>query len=126
LVRDLTDHVVIVDDNPDMASIIAERLRFDGITNLVTFANPRTALAALRTGGRPAFVVSDFTMPGLNGLQLLEQLDQLYPGLAAVILTGDPDTALSLTHRYEILSKIDNFYPALLSHIRTVLKPVLA
>jgi CheY-like chemotaxis protein len=42
-----------------------------------------------------ALVVTDYTMPGMNGLVLAERLREIRPGLPIILMTGNN---LSLTH----------------------------
>ena len=46
------------------------------------------ALARLAAGERVDIIVSDLTMPGMDGLALIRTAQQKRPGLPAVLLTG--------------------------------------
>ncbi|WP_144797203.1 hybrid sensor histidine kinase/response regulator [Halorubrum depositum] len=80
--------VLFVDDEPgaaDLAAIHVERL-LDGIET-VTYTTPEDALAAVETD-RVDCVVSDFDMPGSDGLELLTDVRAVDPGIPFVLFTG--------------------------------------
>ncbi|QUO46622.1 hybrid sensor histidine kinase/response regulator [Halorubrum ruber] len=80
--------VLFVDDEPgaaDLAATHVERL-VDGIET-VTRLSPDEALDVVREG-RVDCVVSDFDMPGADGLELLESIRDIDPGLPFVLFTG--------------------------------------
>ncbi|MFO8114828.1 MAG: GAF domain-containing protein [Halorubrum sp.] len=80
--------VLFVDDEPgaaDLAAVHVERL-VDGVET-VTYAAPEEALGAVETD-RVDCVVSDFDMPGSNGLELLSEVRAVDPGLPFVLFTG--------------------------------------
>lgn len=81
--------VLVVDDEPDIASMIAELLRNDG-HEVVVCADAAMVPEAARRGGVD-LVVSDIRMPGLDGPGLHEALARLVPGMERRILfvTGD-------------------------------------
>ncbi len=64
-------HVLVVDDNPQIRELLLESLRPLG--NIVGCANASEASrrAAEQT---PDLIVSDYRMPGLNGMELLAKL----------------------------------------------------
>lgn len=81
--------ILVVDDDADIASMIAEMLRRDG--HDVTIADDaNAALKAVRDEGID-LLISDIRMPGLDGPGLYRALAQLRPGLANRLLfvTGD-------------------------------------
>ncbi|RUU29495.1 PAS domain-containing sensor histidine kinase [Mesorhizobium sp. M6A.T.Ce.TU.016.01.1.1] len=81
--------ILVVDDDADIASMIAEMLRRDG--HDVTIADDaNAALKAVRADGID-LLISDIRMPGLDGPGLYRALEQLRPGLAKRLLfvTGD-------------------------------------
>ena len=80
--------VLFVDDEPgaaDLAATHVERL-LDGIETL-TYTDPDDALRAVETE-RVDCVVSDFDMPGSDGLELLTDAREIDPGLPFVLFTG--------------------------------------
>ncbi|PTE09068.1 hypothetical protein C9427_17960 [Mesorhizobium helmanticense] len=81
--------ILVVDDDADIASMIAEMLRRDG--HDVTIADDaNAALKAVREDGID-LLISDIRMPGLDGPGLYRALEELRPGLTRRLLfvTGD-------------------------------------
>ena len=79
--------VLLVDDEPGYAEVVAEFLRKEsGIDEVVTETDPHEALAALDE--TVDCVVSDYAMPGVDGLELLASVRERHPGLPFVLLTG--------------------------------------
>lgn len=81
--------VLIVDDNHEVLTLITESLTLLGTCRVVTVDNGADGLArAIEL--RPACVVIDIRMPGLDGYQLVRALrgDPATAGLPLVILTA--------------------------------------
>ena len=87
--------VLLVDDVPDVLAPMAEILEGVGFT-VVTAPSAEAALERLREG--PAFdaLVTDFAMPGMNGVELIRLAAHVAPGLPAMLLTGYVETELTL------------------------------
>ena len=81
--------VLIVDDEPDIAALLAERLRLSGFS-AETAAGGTEALARLAEGGFDA-VITDLRMPGVDGSTLLWRIEKEHSELAGRVLciTGD-------------------------------------
>jgi CheY-like chemotaxis protein len=81
--------VLVVDDDADIASMIAEMLRNDG--HVVTIAEDATAALAAAGNGGMDLLISDIRMPGLDGPGLYRALGGIRPGLTSRVLfvTGD-------------------------------------
>lgn len=80
--------ILFVDDE-NAATFVGVRLLQRLGCAVETFNDPQAALAAFRA--RPAaydLVLSDLTMPGLNGLALAREILALRPGLPFVLSTG--------------------------------------
>jgi len=88
-------HIALIDD--DEAVLDSLRLYFDlqGVA-VACFAKPQDFLAAVGRGDRFDCVVSDVRMPGLSGLDLVEQLKS--EGFAApiVLITGHGDIDMAV------------------------------
>ncbi|HTY69326.1 MAG TPA: PAS-domain containing protein [Alphaproteobacteria bacterium] len=80
--------VLVVDDEALLAELAANVLRRAGY-EVEAFTDPAAALGRLRSDPL-AFdiVVTDQTMPGMTGLELVEQLRPLRPDLPIIICTG--------------------------------------
>ena len=85
----LAGHVLLVEDNDDVAQSTAAILQAAGLA--VTHQwSADTALAALQGGATlPDIVLSDIEMPGrLSGMDLAFRLRELWPRLPVVLITG--------------------------------------
>jgi CheY-like chemotaxis protein len=82
--------ILLVDDEAlvrDVAREMLERAGYD----VIECPDGDTAIATLEAGVRPAVVLLDLTMPGLDGWQTLATIRRLTPDLPVVILSGhDP------------------------------------
>ncbi len=87
--------VWVVDDDRSIRWVLEKALDRVGIRNR-SFANAETVLDAI-TAERPAAVVTDIRMPGMDGLQLLEHLRASAPELPVIVMTAysDLDSAVS-------------------------------
>lgn len=105
----------IVDDDPSIRFVLEKALARDNLPTR-SFSHPREvldALADIAAGDSehsgPQVLVSDIRMPGGSGLQLLEKLREMQPGLPVIIMTAysDLDSAVSALQRgaFEYLPK---------------------
>lgn len=78
--------ILIVDDNPNMASLLAEMLEvFD--YQSVSARDGSEALKVLEDGNF-SMVITDLRMPNMNGTQLLAEVKQRYPKMPVVLISG--------------------------------------
>jgi CheY-like chemotaxis protein len=88
--------ILVVDDEPDVALLFRQRFRRevrDG-TYVMHFASSgEDALQQLANGIEPQLIVilSDINMPGIDGLHLLEEIKQRFPGLPVMMVTAYGD-----------------------------------
>jgi CheY-like chemotaxis protein len=89
----LPRRVLFVDDEPLVIRGLRRTLTGRGLPWELHFAE--TGAAALATLGQEAFavVVSDLSMPGMDGRALLAQVAERHPGVARVVLSGIADPA---------------------------------
>jgi DNA-binding NtrC family response regulator len=79
--------IVIVDDEPSYAALLSQLLSESLDCEVVTFMRPLDALAALPSLD-VGVVVTDFSMPKLNGLEFVTQAEPLVPGTPFIVATG--------------------------------------
>jgi len=86
--------VLVVDDDQAILEFMETFLTKDGF-EVTTLANPKDAPEEVKAGGYH-LVVLDLMMPGLGGVELLEQIRKVDSDVAVVIFTGYPslDTAV--------------------------------
>ncbi|HXT04763.1 MAG TPA: sigma 54-interacting transcriptional regulator [Casimicrobiaceae bacterium] len=91
--------ILLVDDDPDLLKLISLRLTSAGY-RVRTADSGETALATIAVE-RPAIVITDLRMPGIDGLQLFEAVHRQHPALPVIILTahGTIPDAVSATQR---------------------------
>ena len=82
--------VLVVDDDAMVRAVVAGHLKDSGY-NIAEAPNGLDALARLDAGEVADLLVTDFSMPGMNGLMLIKEARQRLPGLPALLLTGYAD-----------------------------------
>ena len=71
---DLSMRILVVDDFSTMRRIIKNILKQIGFTNVDEAENGQAALAKIGDGGNYDFVISDWNMPEMTGIELLKQV----------------------------------------------------
>ena len=91
---DVKGHVLVVDDQAEIRELLRERLSLDGYTCRICPGgdDALTALAQERFD----VVVSDFRMPGMSGLTLLQHVRQKYPQTAFIMVTVEDDARVAV------------------------------
>ncbi len=78
--------ILIVDDNPNMSSLLSDMLDvFD--YKSVRAADGQQALEALEK--QPfSLVITDLRMPNMTGLELIEKIKEKHPKIPVVLISG--------------------------------------
>ena len=84
-------NILLVDDEPGMLRYIRTLLEVDD-HKVQTASTGEEAIERVRKGLQPDVVLLDLLMPGIDGLQTLEQLRQMKPGMKVVMLSCVNDT----------------------------------
>jgi signal transduction histidine kinase len=104
-----TPLVYIVDDDPLVLRSLASVLELETPYRVRSFATGAAVLEAME-GEPPDVLISDLTMPGMDGISLLERARQIAPETARIVLTGfaDKDSAVRAINQagvYQFIEK---------------------
>jgi len=87
--------VLVVDDDEGVREIVSEQLRDLGLKVTVAIDAQHALTLVQRKRKAPEFVLTDFSMPGLDGMDLLAAMRERWPRLKGAIMTGNPQENLS-------------------------------
>lgn len=88
--------ILVVDDDPFMRDIIGDILRSTEY-DIETADNGADALDKLIKYSGFALIVSDLTMPVMDGMKLLEKVRELDAEIPFIVLTGNSEISIALT-----------------------------
>ncbi|NCD24706.1 MAG: response regulator [Deltaproteobacteria bacterium] len=83
-------NVLLVDDEVDFITTLAERLELRGIDARVTH-DGQSALKAVAEN-EPRIMVLDMMMPGMKGIEVLQRVREEHPAVQVILLTGQGKT----------------------------------
>ncbi len=95
-------HVLVVDDDARSRHVLEKYFAADG--HVVNSTADAASALALLEGMMFDILVTDYAMPGLNGLQLSERLREFRPHLPIILVSGFADTNLPECFRDDLLS----------------------
>lgn len=114
--RTMAPRCLVVDDDPAVRRSIARVTEALGLEPLQAEGGGE-ALALLASEGEVPLIISDVNMPGISGLELLEEVQRRYPDTAVLMLSGvaDVKTAVACLDKgaLDYIAK-----PALLDEVR--------
>lgn len=82
---EVRSRILIVDDEPEITAILSDL--FFGMHDCTTAGSAEAALDQL-AGGTYDLVISDITMPGMSGLEMIPHVKQLSPNTVVVMISG--------------------------------------
>ena len=89
-------HILVVDDEPDVESLVLQKFRRqirDGSVSFVFARDGIEALAALKANGSIDLVVTDINMPRMDGLSLLQKLQESEESVSTIVVSAYGDMA---------------------------------
>ena len=89
---DMQVKILCVDDEINVLKAL-ERVFMDEEYEMITATSAEDGLAALNNGLNPQVIISDYRMPGLNGVDFLREVCKKWPETVRLVLSGYADTA---------------------------------
>ncbi len=91
--------ILVIEDEVELLDVIAQILRGEGY-DIIKVRTPPDALGIFETM-HPVIdaVLSDFNLPGINGLELAEELRRLQPHIPIIFISGNYDACDRVTER---------------------------
>ena len=77
----------MVDDDAVVLEMVAEQMRLAGF-QVCPVPSALTALGLLDAGETFDLMITDLSMPGMDGMALIQEAQRRRPGLPAILLTG--------------------------------------
>jgi CheY-like chemotaxis protein len=96
------EKILLVDDEPNVLESIQRQLR--NRFEVKTAQSGDEALEVLKADGPFTLIVTDMRMPGMDGVQLLSRVKDMYPDTVRIMLTGnaDQETAVAAANSGQI------------------------
>ncbi|MBU1333214.1 MAG: sigma-54 dependent transcriptional regulator [Gammaproteobacteria bacterium] len=91
---DARTHVLLIDDDPHLRQALSQTLDLAGL-KVASLADAQEVAGRIERDW-PGVVVSDIRMPGVDGLELLQQLHEQDPDLPVLLITGHGDVPLAV------------------------------
>ena len=85
----MNDKILIVDDEERILDALKRQL--SGVFDIETAVCPVDALNRVRADDSYSVIVSDYRMPGLNGIEFLKTVKTVLPNSSRIMLTGQGD-----------------------------------
>lgn len=86
--------ILFIDDDRNVLQALEREL--EGVFDFETAASAAAGLVALEKNGPFAVIVSDYFMPGMDGIELLSRARQTAPDCVRLMLTGHTDLATAI------------------------------
>jgi DNA-binding NtrC family response regulator len=80
-------HLLLVDDEKDFIETVAQRLNNKGFKTTVVF-NSQAAIEKNTTDETIDVIIMDISMPGIDGLESLQEIKKKRPLIEIIMLTG--------------------------------------
>lgn len=119
----MRQQIFVVDDDPKIGDMFGNVLERDGF-DVGAFLKPAPMLDEMDEKGAPDLILADMMMPDMNGVELLEALNEREASIPVIIMTGNA----SVSHAVEAMQKGAFHYlqkPVNLEEMRALIEQAL-
>jgi CheY-like chemotaxis protein len=113
--------ILLLDDNEELLELI--KINFESIDHfkILPFSDPVQALRRIELYGLPHLIVTDFHLPGINGIDFLTEVSRHYSNVEAILFTAATN-ALPENCRYPVIHKDADSYDRLIAMAKSILR----
>ena len=102
--------ILLVDDEPRILHSLSRELQDANVSDILTASNASEGLDIIRDTNDICVVVSDYRMPGMDGIIFLTEVSKIKPDITRIILTGMADLNMAIEavnkgHLFRLLTK---------------------
>jgi PleD family two-component response regulator len=111
--------IIVVDDTEALGMMVKDVLNAAGFTNVTYYNDPETAVKEAQKNEQSPIVITDYNMPGMNGVDLLKKMENTEkPNLTGVIMTSAPKEVRDNDKNYPVIEKTPGFIQKLIDLLR--------
>lgn len=88
------DKVLFVDDDENL--LIIHKRNYRNVFHILTANSAEQGLSELKYNEDITVIVSDYDMPGMNGIEFLSKVKEIRPNIVRVIITGRADLNMAI------------------------------
>lgn len=92
----IQETILLVDDEVKVLSSLSRELFEEDANEVLTAKDGVEALATLKSHPNVAVILSDYHMPGMNGIEFFEAARTITPNASRIILTGAGDLSMAI------------------------------
>jgi DNA-binding NtrC family response regulator len=86
---------LLVDDDTDLLALLRQMIELVADVEVVSFSNSTEALLAFQADPDAySLVITDYHMPGMDGMELCRRLRMVAPSLAVILATSDDSVSV--------------------------------
>lgn len=99
------DRIMIIDDDPNSLWMMYQSFKMSGFISVEIFTSAEMALDAISRGSIPNVIITDYQMPKMNGLELIQQIEQTHPEVKIFLMSANPELIENINDKYIIYHK---------------------
>jgi DNA-binding NtrC family response regulator len=114
-------NIMVVDDTKSITFALEEWLKDEGIANVNVYQDPERAVEAIQKDGAPDLIITDYDMPGMNGVEFLEEVNSCN-NVKAIIMTAHPSELSShnKSKKYDVIEKSNGFMEKIINRVKAL------
>ncbi|NLG17618.1 MAG: response regulator [Fibrobacter sp.] len=111
--------IIIVDDMIQLTEVIESILRDNGYTNCKSYDDPEEALRDIIEDSNVGLIITDYRMPQMNGIELLDRARRIGRELKGLIVSAETSQILAQKPVYPVMEKGE--YSRIVNYVKGVM-----